>query len=275
MILKGQRVEIIGGTTVPGPRGNSARYAKRRPGRGCAVDRARPGRPGSMRGTWPRTPAQPRNPDDVPARRRTAMTRPLQRMLSARRRERAVREGTGRRAGEQAALRRVAALAAGAAAPEEIFAAAAEELARLPGADIAAVLRYESDETATVLGCWSASGVPACTRRRLTVAGEGAAVPVPGTGRPARATRFAGPPGSVSDCLGRAGMRAGRGSPVVVGGRPWGGDDRGVGAGERAAGRHRAPAGGLRRADRGRDRCPSDVEPSPTSPATPDFNVRC
>jgi hypothetical protein len=129
------RVQGQARTTVPGMRGDPARYAKRRPGRGCAVDRARPGRPGSMRGPGPRTLAltQPRNPDDVSARRRTPMTRALWRMLSALRWERAVREETGRRAGEQAALRRVATLVAGAAAPEEIFAAVAGELARLWG----------------------------------------------------------------------------------------------------------------------------------------------
>jgi signal transduction histidine kinase len=143
-------------------------------------------------------------------------------MLSARRRERAVREETGRRVGEQAALRRVATLVARAAAPEEIFAAVAEELARLSGADIAAVLRYETDGTATVLGCWSGSGASDFIGMRLTVAGEGAAVPAQGTGQMMRVARFAGPPGSVADCLDRAGMRAGRRSPIVVDGRLWG-----------------------------------------------------
>ena len=104
----------------------------------------------------------------------------------------------------------------------ESFAAVAEELARVSGADIAMVLQYETDGAATVLGCWSGSGVPEFIGRRLTVAGEGVAVSVRRTGQPARATRFAGPPGSGSDCLGRAGMRAGSGSPVVVDGRLWG-----------------------------------------------------
>jgi signal transduction histidine kinase len=150
------------------------------------------------------------------------MTRLLRRVLSALRRERAVREEIERLAGEQAALRRVATLVARAATPEEIFAAVAEELARLSGADIAVVLRYETAGAATVLGCWGGSGVPAFIGTRLTVAGEGVAVSVRRTGQPARAARLAGPPGSVANCLGRAGMLAGSGSPVVVGGRPWG-----------------------------------------------------
>jgi signal transduction histidine kinase len=150
------------------------------------------------------------------------MTRPLRRMLSALRREHAGREETERLASEQAALRRVATLVARAAAPEEIFAAVAEETAQLSEADIAVVLRYETGGAATVLGRWSRSGMPAVTGRRLTVESEGVAVSVRRTGQPAWAARFAGPPGSVSDWLRRAGMRTGSGSPVIVGGRLWG-----------------------------------------------------
>jgi signal transduction histidine kinase len=152
-------------------------------------------------------------------------------MISALRRERAGREEIERLAGDQVALRRVAALMAlrrvvalmaGAAGLEEIFAVVAEELARLPGADIAVVVRYEGGGAATVLGCWSGSGVPAVIGRRLAVAGEGVAVSAWQADQPVRAARFAGPPGSVAGWLRRAGMRAGSVSPVVVGGRVWG-----------------------------------------------------
>ena len=135
--------------------------------------------------------------------------------------------GAGRReaerlSGEQAALHRVATLVAKAAAPEAIFAAVAEELGRLSGASIALVLRYEPDAAATLLGCWSGPGAPAPVGARLTVAGEGIAVAVLRTAQPMRAARFAGPPGSVADYLGSAGMRAAIGSPVIVDGRLWG-----------------------------------------------------
>lgn len=58
---------------------------------------------------------------------------------------------------------------------------------------------------------------------RLTAAGEGVAVPISRT-RPSaiRAARFAGPPGSLPEWPGRAGMRARSRSPVVVDGLPWG-----------------------------------------------------
>ncbi len=127
-----------------------------------------------------------------------------------------------RLAGEQAALHRVATLVAKAAAPEDIFAAVAEELAQLSRASIAVVLRYETDDAATVLGCWNSAGAPARVGTRLTVSGEGIAVAVLRTGQPMRAARFAGPPGSVAEYLRSIGMRAGIGSPVVVDGRLWG-----------------------------------------------------
>ena len=127
-----------------------------------------------------------------------------------------------RLAGDQAALRRVATLVAKAAAPDEIFAAVAEELARLSSAGIALVLRYEAEGAATVLGCWNGTGVPAPVGTRLTVARDGVAAAVQRSGQPARVARFAGPPGSVADYLRGVGMRAGTGSPVVVDGRLWG-----------------------------------------------------
>jgi signal transduction histidine kinase len=134
----------------------------------------------------------------------------------------AAREEIARLASEQAALRRVAALVAKAAAPEEIFAAVAEELAQLSGAGITVILRYEAEGAATVLGCWSDTGVPALAGTRLAVAGDGVAATVLRTGQPAWAARFAGPPGSVADYLRSTGMRVGTGSPVVVDGRLWG-----------------------------------------------------
>jgi signal transduction histidine kinase len=59
---------------------------------------------------------------------------------------------------EQAALRRVATLAAHAVSNERLFAAVNEELARLVGADAAALLRLEPDETVTLLAAWNAAG---------------------------------------------------------------------------------------------------------------------
>jgi signal transduction histidine kinase len=111
------------GAAVPGTRGDPPRYTERRPGGGL---RHVPGATG---------------PAGQQARNRATMTRPLRQMLSALRRERAGRGEIERLAGEQAALRRVAALVAKAPAPEEIFAAVAGELAQLSGAVITATAR--------------------------------------------------------------------------------------------------------------------------------------
>ncbi|HEV2901978.1 MAG TPA: CHASE3 domain-containing protein [Gaiellaceae bacterium] len=125
-------------------------------------------------------------------------------------------------AAEQAALRRVATLVARATSPVDIFSAVAEELAHRLGADITKVLRYEPDGTATVVGGWSVPGLHIPIGTRPTVEGEGVAVSVLRTGRPARTDRFEGPPGSVSACFRQLGVHSGVGSPIVVERRLWG-----------------------------------------------------
>jgi signal transduction histidine kinase len=123
---------------------------------------------------------------------------------------------------EQAALRRVATLVARGAPPSDVFSAVAQELAKVFGASITAVLRYEDDGTATVVGGWGEPGVQIPVGARLKVAGEGVAVLVLQTGVAARAERFDGPLGSVARFFQEAGVTTGSGSPIVVEGRLWG-----------------------------------------------------
>jgi signal transduction histidine kinase len=123
---------------------------------------------------------------------------------------------------EQAALRRVATLVAQGAPPPEVFTAVADELAQQLGADMTTVLRFEPDNTATIVGGWSVPGMHIPIGTRLTLEGEGAGVQVKETGRPARTERFEGPPGSLPDGFRRAGARGGVGSPIVVEGVLWG-----------------------------------------------------
>ena len=113
--------------------------------------------------------------------------------------ERLAHEKLERLANDQAALRRVATLVARAAPRTDIYAAVAAEIAQRLGADVAAVLRYEADETATIVGGWSAAGRSIPVGARLSVAGEGVAVSVLRTRETARVERFHGPPGSVAD----------------------------------------------------------------------------
>ncbi|HEY2264711.1 MAG TPA: GAF domain-containing sensor histidine kinase [Streptosporangiaceae bacterium] len=133
-------------------------------------------------------------------------------------------------ADEQAALRRVATLVAGGARPGEVFTAVADELGRLIGAEATFVSRVEQSRgergelegRITVVGSYGRVSdlVPVGFRIRLQ----------PGmihttalrTGRPARSNgeRLAkGPFGAI---VGELGLRAAVGTPIVVGGRPWG-----------------------------------------------------
>jgi signal transduction histidine kinase len=134
----------------------------------------------------------------------------------------ASREELAELAAEQAALRRVATLVARGASPSEVFSAVAEEAAQILGAELTKVLRYEPDGRATVVGGWSVPGMHIPLGTSLTVEGEGVAVTVRRTGKPARTERFEGPPGSVADCFRRAGVHTGVGSPIIVEGRLWG-----------------------------------------------------
>ncbi len=136
--------------------------------------------------------------------------------------ERLAHEELDRLADDQAALRRVATLVARAAARADIYAAVAAEIAQRLGADVAAVLRYEPDETATIVGGWSVPGLHIPVGARLSVEGEGVVVSVRRTRGPARVERFHGPPGSVADTFRNLGVHTGVGCPIVVEDKLWG-----------------------------------------------------
>ena len=72
-------------------------------------------------------------------------------------------------AAQQAALRRVATLVARGVCHEELFAAANQEIAPLVRADAAALLRFESDETITLVAAWNAAGAPVLVGEREPV----------------------------------------------------------------------------------------------------------
>jgi signal transduction histidine kinase len=124
--------------------------------------------------------------------------------------------------GERAALRRVATLVAGAAPPEEVFAAVTEEAGRLLGAHHATMSRYDPDGTATVVGSWSRSGAAFPLGTRMPLGGRNAHTLVFQTRRPARISDYAdasGPSGMVAR---EFGFRASVSVPVIVEGSLWG-----------------------------------------------------
>jgi signal transduction histidine kinase/CHASE3 domain sensor protein len=123
---------------------------------------------------------------------------------------------------EQAALRRVATLVAQGASPPVVFTAVADELAQQLGAGLTRIVRFEPDDTATIVGGVSIVGMQLPIGARLTLDGEGVAIKVKQTGQPARTERFEGPPGSLPDGFQRAGAQRGVGSPILVEGVLWG-----------------------------------------------------
>ena len=122
-------------------------------------------------------------------------------------------------ADEQAALRRVATLVAGAALPADVFAAVAEEVGRLLAVDAAAVRRYLADDTAEILAQWSRSGefIPVGPRAQ-PVRGTVTAT-VRETRRPARVDRYRAEAGRAAREIG---IRSAVGVPITVEGELWG-----------------------------------------------------
>jgi signal transduction histidine kinase len=128
-----------------------------------------------------------------------------------------------RLADEQAALRRVATLAAQGMPTGELFAAVTREVGLQCDADLARAERFEADGTVRGVASWSRGGERGlAVGTRLTLDGPSIAAQVSSTGRPARVDSFAGASGSIADEALALGIRSSVGCPIVVGGRTWG-----------------------------------------------------
>ena len=132
------------------------------------------------------------------------------------------REALGRLADEQAALSRVATLAAQGAPAEELFAAAVEEVGRLLPVESAAMGRYDPDGKFTTVAAWSAAEVRFPVGGRWSAEGKHVTGLVLRTGRPARLDDFSDASGPVGVRAREAGYRSAVGCPIVVDGRLWG-----------------------------------------------------
>ena len=124
---------------------------------------------------------------------------------------------------EQAALRRVAVLAARGAPPEEVFAAVAAEAGQLLGADRTALARYDPDRTMLYVARWDTTGgVDRDSGLRIFLRGRNVSTRVLQTGRPARMDDFSQASGPPAEIVRRFGIRSGVGVPIRVEGRLWG-----------------------------------------------------
>ena len=122
-------------------------------------------------------------------------------------------------ANEQAALRRVATLVARGVPPRDVFATVAQEIGRLLSVDRAFVVRYDAEDTTTVVAAWSASGEPGRAGFHGPVRAGSLGDLVRQTRRPARTSEYAGEAREVALSFG---IRSAVGAPVTVEGRLWG-----------------------------------------------------
>ena len=125
-------------------------------------------------------------------------------------------------AAEQAALRRVATLVAGGAAPNRVFEQVTKEVALLLGLPGATLVRYDGPGSATVVGGWSDDGtlrLPLSSTVDLD--GDTVVARVLRTGSPQRG-EYAAAGGTLAETLQRGGYRGAIAAPVTVGGRLWG-----------------------------------------------------
>jgi PAS domain S-box-containing protein len=134
----------------------------------------------------------------------------------------ASREELARLADEQAALRRVATLVAREAPPAEVFAAVAEELGRLLDAAATRLVRYEHDETATIVGSWGRLSDEVSVGTRMPLGGVNVISLVARTWRPARIDDYAQATGPIAAYGRRLDARGAVGCPIVAAGRLWG-----------------------------------------------------
>ena len=141
---------------------------------------------------------------------------------SARRRAEESEQEVRHLAQEQAALRRVATLVAMESAPEKVFASVTEEIGKLLRLDLAALLRYETDGSATTIAGWSRDGrnLPVGSRWRLAPGTVAARVWT--TGHAQRLDDYTSARGPLAETLGDLGVRSSAGSPVIVEGALWG-----------------------------------------------------
>jgi signal transduction histidine kinase len=125
---------------------------------------------------------------------------------------------------ERAALRRVAALVARTAPPEEVFAAVTEEAGRLLDADVTGMSRYDPDGAHTLIATWTSTGaaVPVPVGTRFAPGGHNGASLVFRTGRPARIDDFGQATGPTAEAARELGARASVAVPITFQGRPWG-----------------------------------------------------
>jgi PAS domain S-box-containing protein len=120
---------------------------------------------------------------------------------------------------EQAALRHVATLVARGTGPEPLFRAVADEVGALMGCDTAAIVRFEADGWATVMGGHLTRRPPG---DRFEPDAGYVVASVRSTGHAARFDTDDPTASSMPDAVRAEGIRSGLAAPIVVDGELWG-----------------------------------------------------
>jgi GAF domain-containing protein len=121
---------------------------------------------------------------------------------------------------EQAALGRVATLVAAGAAPEQVFTAVVEEVSSLLGLERIELVRYDADDTGTVIAASGKHPFPAGSTWSLDDPSVMASVAR--TTRSARIDDYSALKGEIARVARSAGFRSAIGAPMTVEGRLWG-----------------------------------------------------
>jgi signal transduction histidine kinase len=124
---------------------------------------------------------------------------------------------------EQAALRRVATLAAGDVDARQLFDRVCEELGGVLGVESTDIVRFEDDGTATVVGGWSAPGGPDFPiGMNIPVEGQTVTAKLYRSGRPQRVDDYGDVGGTLASRLRTFGILSAVGAPITVSARLWG-----------------------------------------------------
>ncbi len=132
------------------------------------------------------------------------------------------RAEVGRLLEHQASLRHVATLVAREVPPEEIFAAVAEEVGRVLGADATIIVRLDPDGMVTVLGQIGDHPEHMRVGSRWELDPELAMAEVLRAGRPARRDDYRAIAGTFAEVVRGMGLKSSVAIPIVVQGRIWG-----------------------------------------------------
>ncbi len=133
------------------------------------------------------------------------------------------RDELRRIAQEQAALRRVATLVARGLPPAEVFAAVADEVSSVLGADGTVIVRRDPDGATTLVASVGAHRAELPVGSRWKPEPPVAVAVALRTRRPARCDDYSQAPGEYAGAVRRMGFRSSVAAPIVVEGRLWGG----------------------------------------------------